>query len=176
VLIAKLFGWKVQALDIAALSSLAAITAPVTTWAVARLQLRKERKARIYPDQREAYAAMLKDSYRGLSTLLVLVDEIDAGSVEEAQELMDNLVTDTRDQQADRLAIAALFSPDGVWDLFTQILGEWNAVAALLDDASFKIDTAENRKAAAAKLGTEIASMRATLTNLRRALRDDLGE
>jgi hypothetical protein len=72
----------VTALDVALVSSIAALTAaaitPVVTWIVADARNRHERWSRIYDDKRDAYVKVLESGYRSLEVLDNFLEAVDS--------------------------------------------------------------------------------------------------
>jgi hypothetical protein len=70
-----------RALDVALVSSIAALTAavvtPVVTWIVTGMRNRQERWSRVYEDRRAAYLSILSEGYRSIEVLEAFADALE---------------------------------------------------------------------------------------------------
>lgn len=175
MIVATLFGWHVQPLDVAALASLAAVAAPFSAFLVAIVQRRGERLSRTYLDRKAAYTDILRDAYNGrlhLEMLLVILNSPGQRNVH-AEKTIAELEYTYAEEYA-RVALNALLAPESVMKAHRAYIEVWNRIDAEVDIDTIPPDPNADHAAAAKRVEKGLNELDKPLDRLRKAMRRDV--
>jgi hypothetical protein len=168
--------WKITVLDVgfvgAAAGFASAVLSPVTSWVVGGLQYRGERNTRIHDDRRDGYAVALRDAYTARFAIDSAVKALRANDGVRARDAVRVVGSTSDEEVADGFVRLALFGSDEVVERQAELVRLWNGV---MDGyTAHSLSTARECEACADWLEGEAEKVRAAVSRLRRAVRDDL--